>query len=835
MSVNIIQTTVGGFDGPQIGGPQAPFANALQGGSNLACFISFRPNPAIVGPFTDSQNNTWNQVNTPYPAYGNTSFGLAYAPSSISGNDTVYVGITNPAGFLYDTHYECIEMSGVVSYDTTISSGNSVPAFPSGTITNPSGNTYTFVASNEYANWTCTLSLFTGNDGNGIIYAYVYTPTGFFDNIVPGWATVTANPWDALYTVASIVAPSANINLSPNNLDVGNIVLGYTSNTETIVVTNTGTANVMLANIVISGSPQFTVSNNANFSANLLPGESFDLFVQFSPTALGPSSATANIGVVGVPNPFTATITGVGVGIYPGPEVPASQYGYVKAIGDPDYNFGLNDFTIEFWVRQSSNQSNIQTVFELTNNEPQYFNTLSQIRFFAVLDNGNLNVVCANTIYAGTYNPSTPYVIGTNSTANLTVFYDGVLLPTTGYSLSANVLTVNNPISGNVLIEPASVVFSISGPQLTSNVDYFVSVERMDGEVYLYVNGIEEGRASGNCYIPANMLGNSIPVNNAPALITIGANRDGWNPFSGYFGDFRVTNGIARHVVESQPQGNIYSTLTDSTLGTAAQNINITGGQLGSATGFGPEELFPGHAFDTLNFQIYQDSTANSSIPVLGWRIFKSTVTEGPTPAFSTTGDGITSNFKTPWSVPVNADSIVVLIDGVAQPSNAFTLGMNYILFGATPAANANITAQLTGNTWYYSLGATGITELVAPLYNSDDTIYLADSSGFLTPVLQPGKLGVVFINGERIVYRYKTGNALSGLSRGTIGTGVPNTHPYGSRVVSACTDRLLPGIPGNQTWYTLGNGTPSDGQGLANSNTAFASFLLSQGTILPG
>ena len=134
----------------------------------------------------------------------------------------------------------------------------------------------------------------------------------------------------------------------------------------------------------------------------------------------------------------------------------------------------------------------------------------------------------------------------------------------------------------------------------------------------------------------------------------------------------------------------------------------------------------------------------------------------------------------------------------------------------------------------YFSLGNTAITMLSNSLGSEDLCIYLASITGFITPT--NSNVGVILIGGERITYQAVSysGNVLTKITRGTNGTGIANNYPAGTRVISISSDRTLPGDAGGYTWYSPGNGTPSNGQGLSSSNSNIATFLVSQGTVPP-
>jgi hypothetical protein len=479
-----------------------------------------------------------------------------------------------------------------------------------------------------------------------------------------------------------------------------------------------------------------------------------------------------------------------------------STPGYIRAVGDQNYNFGNNDFTVEFFAQTVSNNSP-QTLFEITNNESFAANNYNQTRFLTVLENGNIN--------------------------------------------SYAIQTSNN-----------SVLFSINGNKFSSNTTHFVSTERKDNKFYLYLDGVSQSQpVNASIPIPAQYItnnSNSMQLSRvgSPALMTIGADKNGSNAFIGSFGDFRVTNGIARHVRESQVQNRITSEFTDIILGTRAEDINISGGEfVDSVSSYAPEELVPGQIFDSLNISVYQNANCanlstnisniqaiasntpnpafNANALLLGFRIFKDSIEIGPITEYDFNSGLAIGTFPVPWnSLP--ADSASVIINGNVVTSDMWSIDNKTLYLYEGIPINSNIKIISTGPAYYYSIGASGVSTLTQNLYSTDSTISVANVAGFITPDPSTNIRGKIFINEECITYLYidRINNVLSGLRRGVNGTGVPNNHIINNQVISASYDRELPGIPGKSIWYNLSN------TNLAATNSNISNFLVSQGTVSP-
>ena len=112
-----------------------------------------------------------------------------------------------------------------------------------------------------------------------------------------------------------------------------------------------------------------------------------------------------------------------------------------------------------------------------------------------------------------------------------------------------------------------------------------------------------------------------------------------------------------------------------------------------------------------------------------------------------------------------------------------------------TPDAMAfRIFQDMRGVQATYRITDNSTTYLVQPLSESDDVIYVHDVSTLSEPNLSANIWGVLTINGERIMYRSRniTTNTVSGLLRGTAGTGIAY-HAINSVVYDIGRGNLLP------------------------------------------
>ena len=167
----------------------------------------------------------------------------------------------------------------------------------------------------------------------------------------------------------------------------------------------------------------------------------------------------------------------------------------------------------------------------------------------------------------------------------------------------------------------------------------------------------------------------------------------------------------------------------------------------------------------------------------------------------------------------------VILADGVTitNTTEVIITWMSSNLYRA--ASTYRIFKGMDNVFEYTRVAADQATVLAEDLNILDTEIVVENGSRLAVPNPELAIPGVVFINGERIVYYTKNGNVLGQLRRGTLGTGAKLNHATGSRVVDSSAVTQIPNA-GNVTWYDAGTNTASNGRGLQISNTQQARFI---------
>ena len=150
-------------------------------------------------------------------------------------------------------------------------------------------------------NATCSFSgmRYVRFGANGSYFYSKYTnsvscTTGVFGDPIPG------TPKTCYYSSD----PSPAISVNPASWDFGSLAVGSTSTAKSFTVTNTGTANLVIGALSITGN--FALSSNTCTSATVAPAGTCTFGVTFSPASTG-----AKVGSVSIPSNTPTTPTSV--------------------------------------------------------------------------------------------------------------------------------------------------------------------------------------------------------------------------------------------------------------------------------------------------------------------------------------------------------------------------------------------------------------------------------------------------------------------------------------------------------------------------------------------
>jgi hypothetical protein len=108
--------------------------------------------------------------------------------------------------------------------------------------------------------------------------------------------------------------PSPAATLSTTTLSFGSQVVQTSSGTMSAILTNSGSANLVLSTITLGGTnpAEFTRSGTCAPALSLAPTTSCSIDVTFKPTAIGARSATITIGHNAMPNTSVLSLAGTG-------------------------------------------------------------------------------------------------------------------------------------------------------------------------------------------------------------------------------------------------------------------------------------------------------------------------------------------------------------------------------------------------------------------------------------------------------------------------------------------------------------------------------------------
>jgi hypothetical protein len=161
---------------------------------------------------------------------------------------------------------------------------------------------------------TCGTSLGAGDSCNIVV---TFTPTatsGTFTNTLTveesvGSGTLTAS---LSGTAGPAAAPAAT--LTP--IAFGGLIKGTTSAPMTATLTNTGTAELTITGVTVTGTnaADFAITTGTNAcAASLAAGDSCFIYATFTPSLVGGETATLNVADNAPSSPQTASLTGSGV------------------------------------------------------------------------------------------------------------------------------------------------------------------------------------------------------------------------------------------------------------------------------------------------------------------------------------------------------------------------------------------------------------------------------------------------------------------------------------------------------------------------------------------
>ena len=185
----------------------------------------------------------------------------------------------------------------------------------------------------------CPASLLAGNSCQ---ISVAFTPTAIGNRV--GTLSVVDNAPGSPQTVSlsgTGVAPVATVN--PTSLTFTSQTVGTTSVAQVVALTNTGNDALNITQIAVSGD--FAQTNNC--PASLLAGNSCQISLAFTPTAIGNRVGTLTIVDNAPGSPHTASLVGVGNSLGFGVASSGTSSATVQAGGTASYFLSIGGAGLE--------------------------------------------------------------------------------------------------------------------------------------------------------------------------------------------------------------------------------------------------------------------------------------------------------------------------------------------------------------------------------------------------------------------------------------------------------------------------------------------------------
>ena len=177
---------------------------------------------------------------------------------------------------------------------------------------NPEGSALVYSTYLGGSNYEQNPGIAVDSSGN----AYVTGTTGSTDfPTTPGAFQTTCNGCSGIVFVAkfgigSTQGPAANV--TPSTLGFGSLLIGTTSGSQPIVVSNAGSAALTISSIELSGTNESDFSQTNNCGASVAANASCTISVTLTPSAAGAQSASLIITDSASNSPQTVPLTGSG-------------------------------------------------------------------------------------------------------------------------------------------------------------------------------------------------------------------------------------------------------------------------------------------------------------------------------------------------------------------------------------------------------------------------------------------------------------------------------------------------------------------------------------------
>ena len=492
---------------------------------------------------------------------------------------------------------------------------------------------------------------------------------------------------------ASVVNSQPQVSVVPNSASFGSVVVG-TKNTQTIKLTNSGTANLTVSQANVSGTANGFSTSGLTLPLTLPPGQSANFSVAFAPAAVSSVSGSVSLVSNAPSSPLAIPLSGSGIAAT-----------YVLGANPISLSFGnvnvASTGTLNTTVSNSGN-SNV-TLSSATSTNARF--TVSGITPGTILSPGQsaaLHVAFAPTV-AGALSGSVSVASNaTNSPATIAV-------SGTGISLAPPTVTIASPADGATVSGTVAVAGTASAAAGLSSVQV-----QVDGGAFSSASGTTNWTFS----LATGSLSNAAHTLTARATDTSGATATSSSSIN-------VSNsGTTINVVNFGAKGD---GTTDDTSAINSAIASLTSG----ATLLFPCGTYKTSAQLTINISnvtidgsscAILHNTSSGTVMVIGGS-GNGNPNYGPAVALSSTANELASSFSTVASLGVAAGDYVLLQQGGKDSSNGSgNTGCDpsgcrgELLKVASVSSNSITVTTALHDTYNPSVNAATAQKIVAPL-----------------------------------------------------------------------------------------------------------------------
>jgi hypothetical protein len=151
----------------------------------------------------------------------------------------------------------------------------------------------------------------------------------------------------------------------------------------------------------------------------------------------------------------------------------------------------------------------------------------------------------------------------------------------------------------------------------------------------------------------------------------------------------------------------------------------------------------------------------------------------------------------------INSNQVILADKFVPQRTDQISITSVSNILDTDKVLGYRLFLDNLGRTTYKRISAANSTQLATTLTSTATSIELINASVLTPPNFSKFIPGVIIINGERIQFYSITGNTLTQLVRGSLGTGIRDSYPAGTTVIDQGSYQTLYVEDAQQEWMT--------------------------------